>query len=244
VELTGCDVTFTFNEVTNACEPIQCEADESLQVISEQVSCIAVCIDDPLTVNIIECGSACPPDDTISRAVCVPIVTTPPMTECESPLILIGETCQDPTFQCQVILNCQEGTRPDLNNCGCELIECPTGQELINDQCQAIQCPVNTFLSGNDCLEIQCPAGQVSSNNECVPETTLILCVDGFKQVGDQCVPIDLECPVGTEPFENNCRQIVPDLLMVRGVDPSLFLITGLVIVGMSGVGIIARRRG
>ncbi|MCP6727008.1 MAG: hypothetical protein KJI69_03230 [Patescibacteria group bacterium] len=221
-----CAIDQTLNTVTNQCETIVCEVNEDLTIFEEQIGCITVCIDDPLTVNIIECGSACP--DTIQRAVCVPQETIPP----------------DDIPQCQVELNCQEGTTPTASGCSCELIECPTGQELINDQCQAIQCQVNTFLSGNDCLEIQCPAGQISSNNECVPETTLILCVEGFQQVGDQCVPIDLECPIGTEPFENNCRQIVPDLLMVRGVDPSLFLITGLVIAGMSGVGIVARRRG
>jgi len=236
-----CAVTFELNQVTNECEPIQCEANETLQVISEPVFCTAVCIDDPSTPEF-ECGSACP--DSISRAVCVPIVPIPPMTSCESPLILIGETCQDPSFQCDVILNCQEGTRPNLNNCGCELIECQIGQELNNDQCQNIVCPINTVISGNDCIEKQCPVGQISSNNECVPETIKILCVEGFKQVGDQCVAIVLDCPEGSEQFENVCVQRVPDLLMVSGINPSLFLILGLVITGMSGVGIVARRRG
>jgi hypothetical protein len=216
-------------------------------------------------------GGCLPCPDSISRAVCVPIVTQPPMTECESPLILIGETCQDPTFVCDVILNCQEGTRPDLNGCSCQLIECPIGQELIGDNCQNITCPINTRLVGNDCVEISCPTGQVSIDNVCqdpppIPivecETDVfgeiidplcipsdgdspqpLRCGTGFKQVGDSCVPIDLDCPAGTEEFENNCRNIVPSLLQVSGIDPTLFLIVGIVIAGMSGVGIFARRR-
>jgi len=240
-----CDVTFQFNQVTNECEPIQCEADENLQVIQERLECILICQDDGF-------GGCIPcPDNTISRAVCVPIVTQPPMTECESPLILIGETCQDPTFVCDVILNCQEGTIPDFNGCGCVLIECPIGQELIGDQCQTITCPLNTRLIGNDCVEISCPMGQISIDNKCVPITSCldcggdgtIICDFDLKQVGDQCVPFELDCPEGTEEFENNCRNIFPSLLQVSGIDPTLFLITGLVITGMSGVGIVARRR-
>jgi len=243
-----CDVTETLNQVTNQCETIMCEANEDLTIFEEPVGCIAVCIDDPFTPQI-ECGSACP--DTIQRAVCVP---------------------QEPA-QCQVVLNCQEGTRPDSNNCSCELIECPIGQELIGDSCQSIVCPINTRLVGNDCVEISCPTGQVAIDNECqdppildpvVCETdmfgtiidplcipidggvdpTMLDCDTGFKQVGDSCVPIDLDCPAGTEQFENNCRNIIPSLLQVSGIDPTLFLVAGLVIVGMSGVGIVVRRRG
>jgi len=233
-----CDVTFQLNQVTNECEPIQCEADENLQVIEEPVFCTLACIDDGM-------GRCLPCPDSISRAVCVPIVTQPPMTECESPLILIGETCQDPTFQCEVILNCQEGTRPDLNGCSCQLIECPTGQELIGDQCQGIICPDNTRLVGNDCQEITCGIGQIAVNNVCQDEDIVGVpdCEAGFKALGNICTPIELDCPAGTEEFENNCRNIVPSLLQVSGIDPTLFLITGLVIVGMSGVGIVARRR-
>ncbi len=243
-----CDVTETLNQVTNECEPIMCEANEDLTIFDELVACPAVCIDDPFTPTF-ECGGSC--SGSIQRAVCVP----------------------QETFQCDAILNCQEGTRPDSNNCSCELIECSIGQELIGDTCQSIVCPINTRLVGNDCVEISCPTGQVAIDNVCkdppildpvVCETdmfgtlldplcipidggidpTMLNCDTGFKQVGDSCVPIDLDCPAGTEEFENNCRNIVPSLLQISGVDPSLFLITGLVIVGMSGVGIVARRRG
>jgi len=239
-----CDVSETLNLVTNQCETIICASNEDLTIIDEPIGCIAVCIDDPSTPEI-ECGSSCP--DSIQRAVCVP----------------------QETLVCTVELNCQEGTRPDSMNCGCELIMCPIGQELIGNNCQDIICPLNTMLIGNDCREIVCPTGQIAIDNVCTDPSTLEPlecernnlgiqidpncipsdgefggkgCVEGFKQVGDQCVPIDLDCPFGTEEFENTCVNRIPSLLQISGLDPTLFLIVGLVIVGMSGVGIVARR--
>jgi len=244
-----CATTETLNLVTNECELIMCESNQTLQLVEEQFACLTVCIDDPFTPQF-ECLGSCP-DNTFERAVCV----------------------DDATFTCDVILNCQEGTRPDSNNCGCELIECPIGQELIGDSCQSIVCPINTRLVGNDCIEISCPTGQVAIDNVCqdppildpvecetdmfgtlldplcIPidggvDPTMLNCDTGFKQVGDSCVPIELNCPAGTEEFENNCRNIIPSLLQVSGIDPTLFLVTGIVITAMSGIGIVARRRG
>jgi len=233
------------NQVTNECEAIQCEVGETLEFIDEPIFCVAVCIDDGF-------GACLPCPDSISRAVCV---------------------SNDPDLlTCLVELNCQLGTQPDSRNCGCELIECPIGQELIGNNCQSITCPINTRLIGNDCIEISCPTGQVAIDNvcqdppildpveceadmfgelldpTCIPadggvDPTMLNCDSGFKQIGDSCVPIDLNCPEGTEEFENNCRNIFPSLLKVSGIDPTLFLITGLVIAGMSGIGIVARRR-
>ncbi len=242
-----CDVTFQVNQVTNECEPIQCEANENLQVVEEFLACPAVCIDDPFTPTF-ECGSLC--SGSISRAVCVPIVTQPPMTECESPLILIGETCQDPTFQCEVILNCQEGTRPDINNCGCELIECSIGQELVGSQCQTITCPTNTVLMGSECIEKSCPIGQISIDNKCVDtEFCLdcggdgtIFCEAGFKQLGDTCVPIELNCPVGTVEHENVCVSFLP-LQIGTDTSPLMFIIAGAIVIGLTIMGLIIRSR-
>lgn len=245
-----CDVTFQINQVTNECEPIQCEANENLQVVEDFLACPAVCIDDPFTPTF-ECGSLCG-EFSISRAVCVPIVEQPPMTECESPLILIGETCQDPTFQCDVILNCQEGSIPDFNGCGCVLIECPIGKQLVGSQCQIITCPTNTVLMGSECIEKSCPIGQISIDNQCVSiascsdceDDGTILCETGFKSLGDTCVPIDLNCPFGTVEHQNVCVAFLPNLLEISDeLPPIALIIAGGAISGLSIVGLIIRRR-
>ncbi len=226
-----CNLGDILNQSTNECEAITCQAGETLE-FTEAIDC-------PLGAGVGEPFCVPPPQ----RAVCTPI-------QCNVGEELVGSTCQ--AIQCpsdqQLVgsgcetLFCDVGFEAVNNQCVVKT--CSIGMELIGDNCQAIVCPVNTVLLGNDCVEKQCPVGQISSNNECVPETIKILCVDGFKQVGDQCVPIVLDCPEGTEPFENVCVQRVPDLLMISGISPSLFLIIGVVIAGMSGVGIVARRRG
>lgn len=264
-----CDVTEQLDQTTNECVAIQCETGETLEIIDEPIACIALCIDDPSTPEF-ECGSACP--DSISRAVCTPIQCnvgeklindTCTKIICEEGTHLVGSTC-DPLF-------CGEGFEITGNECTVKT--CSIGQELIGDNCQDIVCPINTRLNGNDCIEISCPTGQVAIDNvcqdppildpveceadifgelidpTCIPadggvDPTMLNCDAGFKQIGDSCLPIELNCPAGTEEFENNCRNIVPSLLQISGTDPTLFLIVGIVITGMSGVGIVARRRG
>ncbi len=230
-----CATDEKLNQSTNQCELIQCPSGENLEIIQDQILCPAVCIDDGM-------GGCVPcPFRTVERAICTPIQCQIGESlqngicqriVCLDGTTLVGSTC-DPVF-------CNEGfvLAGDI----CMVKTCGTGLELIGDTCQPIVCPTNTIISGNNCIEIQCPSGQISSNNECVPDTIQILCVEGFKRVGDECVPI-LDCPSGTVTFENNCRQIVPDILMISGINPSMFLIIGFVIAGISTVGIAVRRR-
>jgi len=248
-----CDVTQTLNRITNECELIQCQADETLQIFEEPVACIAVCIDDPSTPEI-ECGSSCP--DTIQRAVCVPTTTTPP-----------------DIAMCQVVLNCQEGTRPTANNCSCELLECPIGQQLVGDNCQIIQCNTpNTILVGSDCVERNCTSNQLLVDGQCVnitdlsfetcselipfsdgvleisdcqtaDPTTPIICLDGFTPVGNTCVQLPENCPIGTVAQENICVQVLPDLMISQAPELGFITITGIVIFGGSFFGLVGSRR-
>jgi len=214
-----------FNQVDFRCIPIICPDGERVDVDTNECAPIM-----------------CESNETLQGNLCVPLICQPgeeivagqcQIIVCPSGTELIGSSCEP--------LMCQEGFEISGNEC--ILKQCSTGMELIGDNCQAIVCPTNTILVGNNCMERTCPAGQVSSNNECISETTLILCVDGFKQVGDECVPIDLDCPIGTEAFENVCVQRVPSLMLGSGlIDPNAFLISGLVIAGMSVIGIIIRR--
>jgi len=204
------------NQNTNECETIICPAGETLEIITEEVGCI-------LGFGIGEEPDPCNP---IQRAIC-----TPTTIVCESGTQLIGSTCE-PLF-------CGEGFEISGNEC--VLKTCGIGKELRGDTCETIICPINTRLIGNDCVEISCPAGQISIDNVC-NDSPPIECDAGFKQVGDGCLPIDLDCPFGTEEFENTCVNRIPSLLQISGVNPTLFLIVGLVIVGMTGVGIVARR--
>ncbi len=230
-----CDLGDKLNQSTNECETITCEAGETLQ-FTEATVCPDVI------------GIQCTPLD--ATAVCTPI-------ECNVGERLVGSTCE------QII--CEEGTKLVGSSCDplfcgegfeitgnqCTVIPCPIGEELVGGSCQQISCPTNTKLIGNDCIEITCGAGQILIDNQCENTSTLptnatdpIVCNTGFEAVGNICLPIELDCPAGTEAFENVCVQRIPDLLTISGIEPSLFLITGLVIVGMSGVGIVARRRG
>jgi len=215
-----------FNQVDFRCIPIICPDGEKVDVDTNDCTAIICGADETLQGNLCV-PLICQPGEEIVAGQCLTIV-------CESGTQLIGSTC-DP-------LLCQEGFEISGNEC--TLKQCSTGMELIGDNCQAIQCPINTILVGNDCMERTCPAGQVSSSNECISETTLILCVDGFKQVGDQCVPIDLDCPIGTEAFENVCVQRLPSLLIIGGgmLDPDDFLVAGAITVILSVIGIIVRR--
>ena len=233
---------------TNECAPIICPAGETLEIIDEPILCILVCEPDGQ-------GGCIPCPESTPLAICVPdqcnigeelIGATCTQITCEEGTHLVGSTC-DPLF-------CGEGFEITGNECTVKT--CSIGQELIGDNCQDIVCPINTRLNGNDCVEISCATGFIIVDNVCQPVENFcelegvicdpfftLECATGFKQIGDNCVPIELNCPAGTEEFENNCRNIAPSLLQISGIDSTLFLITGLVITGVSGVGIVARRR-
>lgn len=248
-----CPTGESIDESTNTCEPIQCPVGEVLLTEEDVPACIAVCVDDPSTPEI-ECLSPCPP---VQVGICTPI-------QCNIGEELVGSTCQ--AIQCPSDehlvgtgcepLICDEGFEAVNNQC--TLKTCSTGMELVGDSCQAIVCPVNTILQGSDCVELQCSSSETIYNNECRDTSELceagILtcdpiippiaeCPAGYNQVGANCVIAPESCPIGTEPHENVCVQILPDLLQVGGVEPSLLLLTGVIITGASGIGIVARRR-
>lgn len=229
---------------TNQCAPIQCPVGQVLQFIQEQVSCIALAgVSCPQPILAVCTPIQCKAGEELVGSTCQQIV-------CPSGTHLIGSTC-DP-------LACGEGFEVSGNECA--LKTCTVGEELVGDNCQKIVCPINTSLQGNDCVELSCPSLQIAIDNKCqtppeeVPvqdpvngDTTepyeLPTCGMNEKLVGDTCFPIDLNCPAGTESHENVCVQRLPSLLQISGINPSLFLITGLIIAGMSGIGIIVRRR-
>lgn len=256
-----CPLGETVDISTNQCAPIQCSAGSTLQIIQDFAICTLECVLDVTTGGCLPCGGG-----STESAVCVPD-QSPDLNDCGFNEVIVDGVCKRvDLIECQVVLNCNEGFEPNDTGCFCKVKECSLGQELIGDSCQSITCPTNTRLIGNDCAEISCPTGHTIIDNECVslqelfecpegteelvgfsffpPECVLIpvQCQEGFKAVGNICLPIQLDCPEGTEEFENNCRNIVPSL-QVSGIDPTLFLITGLVIAGISGVGIVARRR-
>ena len=211
------------NPTTNTCAPIQCPIGEELvESICKPVLCNA--------------------GEELIDSTCKQIV-------CPSGTHLVGSTCDS--------LACGEGFEVSGNECA--LKTCNIGEELVGDNCQKIVCPTNTSLQGNDCVELSCPSGQIAINNECqtppeeVPIDPIVgtdpipyelpTCGGNEKLVGDTCFPIDLNCPEGTEAHENVCVQRLPSLLQVSGINPLLFLIIGLIIVGISIAGIIVRRR-
>ncbi len=237
-----CDITETLNLITNECEAIVCDAGLELEIKEFSTVCTTGIPEVCNTEMIAVCTkiNPCSPQEIFIDDICQSIEIIQPQI-CDEGTQIVGSECE-PLF-------CGEGF--EISGNACILKTCNIGQELIGDQCQTITCPLNTRLIGNDCVEISCPMGQIVIDNKCVNISSCsdcgddgtIFCDVGLKQIGDQCVPIELDCPAGTEEFENNCRNIAPSLLQISGVDSTIFLITGLVITGMSGVGIVARRR-
>jgi len=238
-----CELTETLNVTSNQCETIQCGANETLEIIlAEPIDCLAVCIDDPSTPDIIECGTCNIPED---RAVCTPI----PITSCPEGQYLEGNGCID--------LVCSIGFEVIGNQC--VLKTCGIGLELNQDTCQAIVCPTNTILSGNDCFPLTCPTGHNIIDNECVsvteglcvrdgeifplsffpPECPLVECEAGFKAVGNICLPIQLDCPEGTIEQENVCVQFLPDLMISQVPELGFITILGIVTFAGSFFGLV-----
>ena len=234
--------------VTGASQPIRCG------VGFNQVGFRCVPIDCPtgekVDVNTNECAPIiCEPNEELMENICVPVScnigeeligNTCQTIICEPGTHLVGSTC-DPLF-------CGEGFEILGNECS--VIGCGIGTQLIDDKCQVIICPLNTILVGNNCMPRTCPAGQISVDNLCQNEDDIIggspTCSAGLKQLGDVCVPIDLNCPEGTEEFENVCVIRVPDLAFLSqgglALDPQTFVIGGILVSIMSVIGIIVRR--
>ncbi len=268
-----CPIEQFLNLITNECVTILCEPDEVLTTFEDNLSCPAVCIDDPFTLDIIECGSLCS-GTTIQRSVCVP-EKLPTDGQCPLGEVLIGETCVSVQIECTVELNCQEGTQPDSMNCSCDLITCPTGKELVGSTCQNIVCPINTRLMGSDCLPLNCPIGQVAIDNLCQKPIDPItnqtgFCITLFDPVcgvngqtfsnscfaeaqgteilhAGQCFVgenVPKDCPIGTVAKQNTCVNVLPDLLSIAPQLPNdALIIAGAMIAGLSTVGFVLKGR-
>lgn len=251
-----CDITETLNLVTNECEAIVCDEGLVLEIKEVFTSCLF--IGEPFSVEDIaidpieDIGSCttekqaictkpnpCPSTEVLVDEVCQPVQIIIQPNICPDGTKIVGSDCE-PLF-------CGEGF--EINGNQCTLKTCGTGSQLIDDKCQVIVCPLNTILVGNDCMPRTCPAGQISVDNLCQNEDDIIggspTCSAGLTQLGDTCV-IDLECPEGTEEFENVCVIRVPDLAFLSqgglALDPVTFVIGGILVSIMSVIGIIVRR--
>jgi len=236
-----CDITETLNLVTNECEAIVC--DEGLVLEIKEVSTVCTTGIPPQCnselIAICTKPNPCSNTEILVDEVCQPVSIIQPNI-CPDGTKIVGSDCE-PLF-------CGEGFEIDGNQC--TLKTCGIGTQLIDDQCQVITCQLNTILVGNDCMPRTCPAGQISVDNLCQNEDDIIggspTCSAGLKQLGDVCVPIDLNCPEGTEEFENVCVIRVPDLAFLSqgglALDPATFVIGGILVSIMSVIGIIVRR--
>jgi len=188
-----------------------------------------------------------------SRAFCFPL---PEDSDCAFDEALVDGVCQPVKieFVCDVELFCNEGFLPNETGCQCELIECSLGQELVGGSCQSITCPLNTVLVGSDCMPRTCMFGQVSIDNVCqnvenltdldgTPIQIFIECASGFKQIGDNCVPIDLDCPDGTVPQENVCVKFLPSLTVTSAPELGTISIIGIVTFAGSLFGLVGSTR-
>jgi len=256
---------------TNKCAPIQCPLGESLQFIDSPLfACPSVCfdridfgeeelqiedifIDDPPIIFPIfpTCETTCAP--SISSPICLPL---PEDSDCAFDEAEVDGVCQPVKieFVCDVELFCNEGFLPNETGCQCELIECGLGQELVGGSCQSITCPLNTVLVGSDCMPRTCMFGQVSIDNVCQNVENLvdlngtaiqivIECASDFKQIGDNCVPIDLDCPDGTIPQENVCVKFLPSLTVTSAPELGTISIIGIVTFAGSFFGLVGSTR-
>jgi hypothetical protein len=224
---------------TNTCEDIQCSIGEELQG--------NLCV--PVVCNMGETFN-----NTTNS--CETII-------CEVGTKLIGSTC-DP-------LLCQEGFEISGNEC--ILKTCGIGFELIGDECQQIQCNTpNTVLVGSDCVERICTSNELLVDGECLKitdlsfetcselipfsdgvlqiddctmgdTTTPIECLSGFTPVGNTCVQLPENCPIGTVAQENICVQVLPDLMISQAPELGTLTIIGIVIFGGSFFGLVGSRR-
>jgi hypothetical protein len=251
------------NPATNTCELVVCSAGENLEIIEAPTACTAsippICTGGGTTAvcTPIQCQIG----ETLVNGFCQTIV-------CEAGTHLVGTTC-DPLFcdtgfeisgnQC-VLKTC--GTGLELVGDECQPIVCPINTVLSGNNCVERVCPAGQISINNECTSKQefdvvtvddpslCPFQTVTvepidGRFDCLIEKPLIIqCDAGFQQVGDQCNPIILDCPLGTIPQQNICIQIFPDLLQLQDDLPFVsFIILGLVIIVISLIAIIARRR-
>ncbi len=230
-----CEDGFSVDQNTNECAPIQCNEGETLQG--------NICV--PLVCNIGDqlIGSSCipiicPTDEHVVGSQCEPLFCGEGFdainNECTVKTCNIGDELI--SGNCQTII-CPINTILEGNDC----IErsCPTGQVSIDNVCQDPE-----IISPFECEIDSNPLNNTLVDPTCIPadggvDPTMLDCDTGFKQIGDSCVPIDLNCPVGTEEFENNCRNIVPSLLVTGAPELGTLSIIGIITFGGSMFGLV-----
>ncbi|MCP6727420.1 MAG: hypothetical protein KJI69_05425 [Patescibacteria group bacterium] len=236
----------TVNLTNNMCEPITCNQGQELQ----GNICVAI------QCEIGEILVPPPLDSGINEFSCIPL-------NCPTDEQIVGDSCEP--------LVCDVGF--DAINNECTLKTCGIGLELIGDECQAIQCNTpNTILIGSDCVQTICRTNQLLVDGQCInitdlsfetcselipfsdgvleitdcqtaDPTTPIICLDGFTPVGNTCVQLPENCPIGTVAQENICVQVLPDLMISQAPELGTLTIIGIVIFGGSFFGLVGSRR-
>jgi len=226
----------TVNLSNNMCEPIECPLGQDLQVNL----CVPLQCESGQTINN-------------QTGFCENI-------QCPVGQSFVGSACQD--------LICDIGFEISGNEC--KLKTCGTGQELIGDQCQAIQCNTpNTILVGSDCVQRTCNSNELLVDGQCLNITELsfetcselipfsdgvleitdcqtadptapIICLAGFKAVGNTCVQLPQNCPEGTRAQENICVQVLPSLMVGGFPELGILSIVGIAIFAGSFLGLVA----
>jgi len=245
---------------TNQCIAIECPAGETLEIIEEQVDCpLGAGVGEPFCVSNPIQRAVCTPvqcnaGEELVNGLCELII-------CPSGTSLIGSTC-DPLF-------CGEGFEINGNECtvktcnigeelisgNCQTIICPINTVLLGNDCIERSCPTGQVSIDNVCQDpeilspVECEIDPNPLNNTlvdptCIPadggvDPTMLDCGTGLKQVGDSCVPIDLDCPEGTEQFENVCVQRLPSLIATGAPEFGVISIIGIVTFAGSLFGLV-----
>jgi len=165
-----------------------------------------------------------------------------------------------PSLFLQIIRDCT--TNPELcevqSTGECTEVICPVNSELVGSDCVPIECPLGQIAEDNVCVEEPfacilvfnpvCAVNGQTFDNSCFADAS------GFEILHmGECVttdPIVLECPEGTIQQDDVCvEDVAPEIfpptleIATEGIDPLVFLILGIIIIIISIVGIIVRRR-
>jgi len=171
----------------------------------------------------------------------------------------------EPSLFLQIIRDCT--TNPELcevqSTGECTEVFCPVNSELVGSDCIPIVCPIGQIPQDNVCVEVMeiedpiacilifdpvCGVNGQTFSNSCFAEAS------GFEILHmGECVstdPIVLDCPEGTIQQDDVCVEDVPPAILpptleiaTEDIDPLIFLILGIIIIIISIVGIIVRRR-
>ena len=240
-----CGIGSEVDLASNTCKVIQCDVGQTLVGGS--------CQDIICETGTILQGTSC--EQIICETGFELLGSSCEQKVCSTGFELVGDSCLSITCPIGTILEgnncnpitCPQGTFLSANEC--QQITCESGQMLNGNVCQSIQCEIGEILVDNTCQQqLTCPSGQELIGSECLG----ISCLATEQLQGNTCVKIPLNCPEGSEEFNNVCVQQVaalestPTLQFFSSttglIDPFVFLIAGVIIAGMSAAGIVIRR--